>query len=62
MGEMDIERPEADWIDQARDTVPEADEPEAGADQAKQGVPLEANEADAAEQDRDVGADEDDYR
>jgi hypothetical protein len=62
MGEMDFERPEADWIDQDRVAAPEDDEPEAGADQAEQGMPLEVNEADAAEQDRDLGADDDDYR
>jgi hypothetical protein len=52
---MDMETPEEDAAEQSR-LVPEeeSDEPRE--------LPFEVNEADAAEQIRDVGYDDDDYR
>jgi hypothetical protein len=55
VSELSIETPDEDAAEQAREV------PEQGADQPTE-VPLEANEADAAEQIRDAGYDEDDYR
>ena len=55
MSELSIETPDEDAAEQARE-VPE---------EVREGlseVPFEANEADAAEQIRDAGYDEDDYR
>ncbi|HXP55980.1 MAG TPA: hypothetical protein VN847_13545 [Streptosporangiaceae bacterium] len=59
MSEMDNEKPAADALEQDRDVVETDDEtpPPLG------GLPFDANEADAAEQGRAVGDDdEDDYR
>jgi hypothetical protein len=53
---MDIETPEEDAAEQARD-VDEGDDGE-----ELRELPFEVNEADAAEQVRDVGYDDDDYR
>ena len=50
-----METPYEDADEQSHE-VPEADEEQPSA------VPFEANEADAAEQIRDAGYDEDDYR
>jgi hypothetical protein len=52
---MDMETPEEDAAEQARDVDEENDE-------EMREVPAEANEADAAEQVRDVGYDDEDYR
>jgi hypothetical protein len=53
---MDIETPEEDAAEQSRE-VPEADSEQLGE------LPFEVNEADAAEQIRDAGyEDDDDYR
>jgi len=52
---MDMETPGDDAAEQAREITGENDN-ELGE------LPVEANEADAAEQGRDVGYDEDDYR
>jgi hypothetical protein len=55
--EVDLEAPEADVVEQHTSTRDE-DEPARGGD-----LPLEANDADAAEQGLDVpGDDEDEYR
>ena len=54
---MDIETPEEDAAEQARDVDEEEDDGE-----ELQELPFEVNEADAAEQVRDVGYDDDDYR
>ena len=46
MSDHDIERPEADAAEQDQDVIPDADE-DSG---TQEEVPLEADEADAAEQ------------
>ena len=55
MSETNIEKPDDDAAEQARE-VPE--------DQSSElrELPFEVNEADAAEQTRDVGYDDEDYR
>ena len=60
MSDMGLEQPVDDSVEQAQDVVPNGAE----LDQSKlpHEVPLEADEADAAEQERAVSADEDDYR
>ena len=55
MSEMDIETPDEDAAEQAREVAEEGNE-------ELQEVPLDVNEADAAEQTRDVGYGDDDYR
>ncbi len=57
MSEMDIEKPTDDAFEQERDVV-ETGEPVP----YRPEVPFDANEADAAEQERAVETDEDDYR
>ena len=59
LSEPDIETPEDDATEQRQDVLPGEDE---GADLTRIEVPLEANEADAVEQERAVGFDDDDYR
>jgi hypothetical protein len=54
---MDIEKPTDDAFEQERDVV-ESGEPAP----YRPEVPFDANEADAAEQERAVETDEDDYR
>jgi len=62
LSELDIETPEGDAIEQHQDVV----EDEATAEETRTGarreVPFDVNEADAAEQERTVGFDDDDYR
>jgi hypothetical protein len=63
MSDMDLEAPDADAAEQNLDAVPE--QPDADEDEAEEPeeLPLEATEADAAEQARVVGVDDDDeYR
>ena len=61
MSEMGMETPEDDAIEQHQELV--ADEDEGGTVTGQlHSVPFEVNEADAAEQDRSVGFDDDDYR
>jgi hypothetical protein len=60
MSDMSLERPVADSVEQDRDVV--AFGAELDACSRRREVPLEANEADAAEQERALGHDEDDYR
>jgi hypothetical protein len=60
MSEMGLERPVADSVEQSRDLVAEISEPDEH--NRPRELPLEANEADAAEQERALGHDEDDYR
>ena len=55
MSETNIEKPDDDAAEQARE-VPEEQSGELGE------LPFEVNEADAAEQTRDVGYDDEDYR
>ena len=57
MSDMELERPVADSVEQDQDAIPGAEELD-----ERHELPLEADEADTAEQDRDLGLDEDDYR
>lgn len=59
MSEMDMETPEDDAIEQHQELVEDEDTPAA---RQPRSVPFDVNEADAAEQDRSVGFDDDDYR
>jgi hypothetical protein len=60
MSDMGLEAPDADSAEQKQDAVVEPAEDDETA--AKAEPPLEANEADAAEQDRALDSDEDEYR
>jgi hypothetical protein len=57
LSELDMETPEGDAIEQHQEVI--ADEAVAS---ARREVPFDVNEADAAEQERAVGFDDDDYR
>ncbi len=57
LSELDMETPEGDAIEQNQEVI--ADEAVAS---ARHEVPFDVNEADAAEQERAVGFDDDDYR
>ncbi len=57
LSELDMETPEDDALEQHQEVI--ADETETG---ARREVPFDVNEADAAEQERSVGFDDDDYR
>jgi hypothetical protein len=60
MSEMGLERPVDDSVEQNQDVIPgggELDEVDLPYE-----VPLEVDEADAAEQERELSLDEDDYR
>lgn len=57
MSERDLEKPAPDSEDQRW-----AEDAEAGADKEQAELPLDVDEADAAEQRREVKLDEDDYR
>jgi dihydrolipoamide dehydrogenase len=57
LSELDIETPEGDAIEQHQEVIPD----EAVASPRRE-VPFDVNEADAAEQERAVGFDDDDYR
>jgi hypothetical protein len=59
MSDMGLERPVADSVEQSQDVLAEGAELEYNRPRE---LPLEANEADAAEQERALGHDEDDYR
>lgn len=59
MSELNIETPSEDAAEQDRPATAEDDGPET--EQLAE-VPLEVDEADAAEQTRDVGYDDEDYR
>ena len=60
MSDMGLERPVADSAEQSQDVVPD----DSGSEEYNRSreVPLEADEADAAEQERALDHDEDDYR
>ncbi len=60
MSEMGLERPVDDSVEQDQDVIPDGEELDEGS--LSHEVPLEADEADAAEQDRALSLDEDDYR
>ena len=57
MSELDLETPEDDAIEQHAEVVAEE-----GVTVTRRELPLDVNEADAAEQARAVGFDDDDYR
>jgi len=57
VSELDLETPEGDAIEQHQEVV--ADEDVTG---TRHELPLDVNEADAAEQEISVGFDDDDYR
>lgn len=58
MSERDMETPEGDAAEQARELAEEDEEK--GAEPRE--LPIEANEADATEQNQDAGYDDEDYR
>ena len=60
MSDMGLERPVDDVVEQDQDVIPNGAE----LDQSNlpQNLPLEVDEADAAEQERALSLDEDDYR
>jgi hypothetical protein len=60
MGDMDIERPVDDAVEQDQDVIPDSGDLDES--DVPYEVPLEADEADAAEQERALSLDEDDYR
>jgi hypothetical protein len=60
MSEMGLERPVADSVEQSQDVIP-GDSGLEGNHRPHE-VPLEADEADAAEQERALDHDDDDYR
>jgi hypothetical protein len=65
LSEMDIETPGDDAAEQARSVPPEDNAEEEEGEELREELrelPFEVNEADAAEQDRDVPYDDDDYR
>ena len=57
LSELDMETPEGDAFEQHQEVV--ADETATG---TRHEVPFDVDEADAAEQERSVGFDDDDYR
>jgi hypothetical protein len=60
MSEMGLERPVDDSVEQDQDAIPDGEGPDEV--NLSHEVPLEADEADAAEQERELSLDEDDYR
>jgi hypothetical protein len=60
MSESDLEAPTADAVEQAQSVADDDEEP--FGDGRPLEIPLDVNEADAAEQQRTVELDEDDYR
>jgi hypothetical protein len=59
VSDMDMETPEDDAIEQRQELIEDEDSPVI---RRTRSVPFDVNEADAAEQDRSVGFDDDDYR
>ena len=57
LSELDMETPEGDAFEQRQEII--ADETATG---ARHEIPLDVDEADAAEQERAIGFDDDDYR
>lgn len=62
MTDRDPEEPVDDVVEQHQEVLPEADNDEDEAELPTVRLPLEADEADAAEQARTVDLDDDDYR
>jgi hypothetical protein len=60
MSEMGLERPVDDSVEQDQDVIPDGADLDEG--NLSYELPLEADEADAAEQERELGVDDDDYR
>ena len=60
MSDMGLEQPLDDAVEQNQDVIPDEDEPDDRG--LPQEIPLEADEADAAEQERALSLDEEDYR
>jgi hypothetical protein len=60
MSDMGLERPLDDAVEQDQDVISDEDEPDDGG--VPREIPLEADEADAAEQERTLSLDEEDYR
>jgi hypothetical protein len=60
MSDMSLERPVDDSVEQDQDVIPNG--AELGQGNLPHEVPLEVDEADAAEQERALSLDEDDYR
>jgi hypothetical protein len=60
MSDMGLERPVDDAAEQEQDAIPNGEELDES--NLPREVPLEVDEADAAEQERDLGLDEEDYR
>lgn len=60
MSDMGLEAPDADSAEQDRDAVPEPIDTDERAKPDE--VPLEADRADTAEQERTLGTDDDEYR
>jgi hypothetical protein len=60
MSEMGLDRPVDDSVEQDQDAIPDGEELDEGG--VSYEVPLEVDEADAAEQERALSLDEDDYR
>ncbi len=61
LSEMDMETPEGDAIEQRQELIDDVDD-ESTAGTGPRRVPFDVDEADAAEQERSVGFDDDDYR
>jgi hypothetical protein len=57
MSDMGIEAPDADSAEQEQDAIPHAAD-----DDSADETPLEANQADTAEQAREIDVDDDEYR
>jgi hypothetical protein len=57
MSDMGLESPDADSAEQDQDAFPDTAEMQDSVE-----TPLEANQADAAEQARELGADDEEYR
>jgi hypothetical protein len=66
VSDMDLEAPDADAAEQHLDAVPDAEDNDEGGELGQLAEsahgPLEADQADASEQARVVGPDDDDYR
>jgi hypothetical protein len=60
MSDMGLEQPVDDTVEQDQDVIPNGAEPDQS--NLPHETPLEVDEADAAEQGRALGPDEDDYR
>jgi len=59
MADRGLDDPVPDVLEQSQDAVPEVEDED---EELPEELPLEADEADAAEQAREVGIDDDDYR